>query len=161
MPNENEAEKTTRRTFMQRAIAAMSGLISAGFGIPAISYVLSPALQEKVENWIFLGSADKVEPGVPALMKASVERKTGWITDTVEYAAFVRTDDGENFEAMTNICPHLGCRVRWIDDQEVFFCPCHNASFDKDGGVVDGPPPRPLDRYEVKNEDGQIFIKGG
>jgi Rieske Fe-S protein len=26
--------------------------------------------------------------------------------------------------------------------------------------VVDGPPPRPLDRYEVKVEEGQIFILG-
>jgi len=161
MPNENEAETTTRRTFMQRAIAAMSGLITAGFGIPAVGYILSPALQEKVENWIFLGSASKVEPGVPTLMKASIERKNGWIVDTVEYAAFVRTEDGENFEAMTNVCPHLGCRVRWIDDQELFFCPCHNASFDKDGEVLDGPPPRALDRFEVKNEDDQIHILGG
>ena len=161
MPNQNAAETTTRRTFMQRAIAAIGGLITAGFGIPAVGYIISPAMQEKIENWIFLGSTTGVKPGVPTLMKTTIERKTGWITDTVEYAAFVHTEDGENFAAMSNVCPHLGCRVRWIDDQEIFFCPCHNASFDKNGAVLDGPPPRPLDRYEVKNEDDQLYILGG
>mgnify|MGYP005726849635 CR=1 FL=1 len=161
MTEEKQNNQLSRRKFMERTIAAIGGVITAGFAIPGVSYILSPALQEKIENWIFLGSAAKVEPGVPTLMKASIERKTGWITDSVEYAAYVRTEDGENFEAMTNICPHLGCRVRWIDDQELFFCPCHNASFDKNGDVLDGPPPRPLDRYEVKKEDDQIFILGG
>jgi Rieske Fe-S protein len=33
--------------------------------------------------------------------------------------------------------------------------------FDKDGQVISGPPPRPLDRYEAKVEDGQLYILGG
>ena len=37
----------------------------------------------------------------------------------------------------------------------------HNAVFGKDGEVVSGPPPRPLDRYDVKIENDQIFILGG
>ena len=74
---------------------------------------------------------------------------------------FVVTEDGRNFVALSNICTHLGCRVRWVSDQGKFFCPCHNGVFDKDGNVVSGPPPRPLDRYDVKVEDGQIFILGG
>jgi len=51
--------------------------------------------------------------------------------------------------------------VRWIPEQEEFFCPCHNAVFAKDGSVVDGPPPRPLDQFEYKVEDGAIFVKRG
>jgi Rieske Fe-S protein len=61
---------------------------------------------------------------------------------------------------MSNICTHLGCRVRWIADQESFFCPCHNGVFDAQGSVVSGPPPRPLDRYEVKVEGDQLFVRG-
>ena len=71
------------------------------------------------------------------------------------------TDNGRDFLAMSNICTHLGCRVRWIADQEQFFCPCHNGVFDKDGTVVSGPPPRPLDRYEVKVEGETVYILGG
>ena len=31
----------------------------------------------------------------------------------------------------------------------------------KDGSVSEGPPPRPLDRYEVKVEEDTIYILGG
>jgi Rieske Fe-S protein len=62
---------------------------------------------------------------------------------------------------MSNICTHLSCRVRWVAERGQFFCPCHNGVFDKEGLVVSGPPPRPLDRYEVKVEGDQLFIKAG
>ena len=74
--------------------------------------------------------------------------------------AYIITDQGRDFIAFSNICTHLGCRVRWINDQEQFFCPCHNAVFDQNGEVESGPPPRALDRFEVKVEDGQVYIKG-
>ena len=152
---------TTRRKFMQTVIVALGGIITAGFAIPAVGYVVGPALQKKVETWFQMGIASKVPIGEPTLMKINVERKSGWIVDTTEYAYYVRTEDGQNYEAFSNVCTHLGCRVRWIADEEIFFCPCHNARYDKDGNVIDGPPPRPLDRAEVKIEDDQIYIKGG
>jgi Rieske Fe-S protein len=55
----------------------------------------------------------------------------------------------------------LGCRVRWVADKDGFYCPCHNGVFAKDGSVVSGPPPRPLDRFESKVEDGVLFVKRG
>lgn len=122
---------------------------------------ISPALAKKAEEWVRLGAVSKVEPGNPTLFKATVERQTGWITDQEEISAYVLTDDGQNFVAMSNICTHLGCRVRWIGDQERFFRPCHNAVFAKDGTVVDSPPPRPLDRFETKVENGVLFIRRG
>jgi len=90
-----------------------------------------------------------------------VEKQVGWIVNEEEISAYILTDDGRNYIALSNICTHLGCRVRWISDQQQFFCPCHNAVFNKEGDVVSGPPPRPLDQYPVKVEDGQIFILGG
>jgi Rieske Fe-S protein len=51
--------------------------------------------------------------------------------------------------------------VRWVSDQEKFFCPCHNAIFDKDGTVISGPPPAPLDQFQVKVENDQLYILGG
>jgi hypothetical protein len=43
-------------------IWAIGGLISAGMGVPAIAYIIGPALQNnKTQNWIHLGSMSKVE----------------------------------------------------------------------------------------------------
>ena len=72
---------------------------------------------------------------------------------------FVTTEDGSDFTVLSNICSHLGCRVRWVDDEGSFFCPCHNAVFGANGEVVSGPPPRPLDRFESMVEEGQLLFK--
>jgi len=157
-----EEQQIDRRRFLSIAVWSIGGLISAGLGIPAIVYIISPAEQRSAtDNWIRLGSAAKVELGIPTLFKTKIQRQTGWIVNEEELTVYVRTDDGRDFVAMSNICTHLGCRIRWIAEREEFFCPCHNGVFDKNGNVVSGPPPRPLDRFETKVEDGQLLIQGG
>ncbi len=156
-----EKEKINRRNFMGLATWIIGGMIGTGFGIPAIAYIISPAKRtNEAQKWIRLGSISKVELGTPTLFKAKIERQTGWITNEEELSIYVFTENGRDFVAMSNICTHLGCRVRWISEQEQFFCPCHNAGFSKSGEVVSGPPPRPLDQYQVKEEDGQLFVLG-
>jgi Rieske Fe-S protein len=158
----SEEQPVSRRDFMSTAVWAIGGFIGAAFAIPAVVYVIGPALQrQEQEEWVSLGSVDKVEPGVPTLFKTSIQRQTGWIVNEEEISVYVLTENSRDFIAMSNICTHLGCRVRWITDQSQFFCPCHNAVFDNEGNVVSGPPPRPLDRYETKIENNQIFIKVG
>jgi menaquinol-cytochrome c reductase iron-sulfur subunit len=158
----DEAKQITRREFSSIAIWAIGGLITVGIGLPAIAYIIGPALQSSAtDEWISLGTASKVELGVPTLFKATIQRKSGWIVNEEELSIYVRTDDGRTFTAMSNVCTHLGCRVRWAADRKQFFCPCHNGVFDQDGNVVSGPPPKPLNRYEVKVENGQLSIRGG
>lgn len=153
---------TGRRRVLSLSIWGIGGLISAGLGIPALAYLIGPALRrEQAQDWIPLASTSKIELGTPTLFRATVERQTGWIVDQEELSVYVLTDNGRDFVAMSNICTHLGCRVRWIADQEQFFCPCHNGVFDRQGTVVSGPPPRPLDRYETKVEGDQLFILRG
>jgi Rieske Fe-S protein len=157
-----EAPKVTRRGFLSTLTWAIGGLISAGLGIPAIAYIIGPAVQnDTLQQWIKLGSPSKVELGQPTLFRTNIERKSGWIVSQEELTVYVRTDNGRDFVALSNICSHLGCRVRWVADRQQFFCPCHNGVFDKDGNVVSGPPPHPLDRFEARVEDGQLEILGG
>jgi menaquinol-cytochrome c reductase iron-sulfur subunit len=157
-----EKQKLSRRGFLGIATFSIGGLISAIVGIPAIAYIIDPASKgETDQNWIPLGAVTKVEIGNPTLFKAQVQKQAGWIVDEQELTFYVLTDDGREFSAMSNVCTHLGCHVRWVADEGEFFCPCHNGVFDKNGAVVSGPPPRSLDRYEVKAEDGQLFVLGG
>jgi menaquinol-cytochrome c reductase iron-sulfur subunit len=157
-----EEKKISRRTFLGFATWAIGGVISVGVGIPAISYVVGPSLQKTdTQEWIRIGSSSKVEIGIPTLFKVKIQKQVGWIVNEEELAVYILTENGSDFVALSNICTHLGCRVRWIVDQDKFYCPCHNAVFDKDGQVVAGPPPRPLDQYQVKVENGQLFIQGG
>ncbi len=158
MPDEKQLE---RKGFLGLATWAIGGLIGLGMGIPAVSYLIGPSLQKTTgEEWMRLGSTSKVELGIPTLFKTTIRRQTGWIVSEEEISAYIYTDQGRDYIAFSNICSHLGCKVRWIDGEDQFFCPCHNAVFDRDGEVVTGPPPRPLDRYPVLVEDDQIYIQG-
>ena len=69
----------------------------------------------------------------------------------------VRTGERE-VKAISTVCTHLGCTVFWQKDRQEFFCPCHNGSFDKNGGVIAGPPPAPLDLYPVEIEGDNVFV---
>jgi len=146
---------------MRTVIIAIGGFIGSAIGLPAIPYIIGPAQQKGDEDWIRLGAVSKVELNVPTLFKTTIQTQTGWINAEEKFSVYVLTENGQDFAVMSNICTHLGCRVRWIPEQEGFFCPCHNASFAKDGSVADGPPPRPLDQFENKVEDGTIFMKRG
>ena len=63
------------------------------------------------------------------------------------------------FYAMDARCTHLQCLVRWQEDAENFFCPCHGSKFDREGRNLAGPAPRPLDRVQISvADDGRMMI---
>lgn len=149
----------SRRDFMKMTILAIGNVIGLSLTIPGVAYILGPVLKGKQgEGWIQLGSTTKVETDNPTLFKVNLQRQTGWVTDEEQLAVYVLTENGQDFIAMSNVCTHLGCHVRWVAEQNKFFCPCHDGVFDKYGNVVSGPPPRALDRYEVKTQDAQLYI---
>jgi len=161
IPMKETKEKMGRRDFMKAAIASIGGVIGAAIGIPAIFYIVGPAQEAENSDWIRLGAISKVAMDVPTLFKTVIENQTGWVKEEEEFSAYVLTSNGRDFTVMSNVCTHLGCRVRWINDQDSFACPCHNAKFSRDGSVLDGPPPRPLDQFENKVEDGILYVKRG
>lgn len=59
--------------------------------------------------------------------------------------------------ALSQRCPHLGCRVPFCESSGRFECPCHGSVFDIGGAYIAGPSPRGMDRYEVVVEDGELI----
>lgn len=55
--------------------------------------------------------------------------------------------------AIWNRCAHLGCPVAYSPGSAGYVCPCHGGNYDSRGLVTGGPPPRPLDRVDVKVVD--------
>ena len=69
----------------------------------------------------------------------------------------VREQSG--FYVLSTTCTHLGCTPNWLSSDEKFKCPCHGSGFVKSGINIEGPAPRPLERYKILlAEDGQILI---
>jgi menaquinol-cytochrome c reductase iron-sulfur subunit len=82
-----------------------------------------------------------------------------WAGITAKSALWVRRVSDADFIAFSVNCTHLGCPVRWLQDAELFMCPCHGGVYYSDGTVAAGPPPRPLIRYDVRTTNGQVQIK--
>ena len=150
--------KINRRQFMSIFTGIVASVIGVGMAIPALAYIIGPSFRRKEENWIKVGSTTKVVLGTPTLFKAKITRQDGWIASDEEISTYLLTDDGQTFIALSSICTHLGCRIRWNDEREQFHCPCHVGIFDRQGNVVSGPPPRPLDRYRTMINGEEIFI---
>lgn len=55
--------------------------------------------------------------------------------------------------AIWNRCAHLGCPVAYSPGSAGYVCPCHGGAYDSRGLVTGGPPPRPLDRVDIKIVD--------
>lgn len=49
-----------------------------------------------------------------------------------------RDEDG-GVHAVSAICPHMKCLVKWNDAERTWDCPCHGSRFDYDGEVLSGP----------------------
>ena len=74
------------------------------------------------------------------------------------YAVWI-VRESSGFYCLSTVCTHLGCTPNWLAGEEKFKCPCHGSGFVRTGINVEGPAPRPLERFKIGlAEDGQILI---
>jgi hypothetical protein len=78
------------------------------------------------------------------------------------------TGDGTslNVRALSQICPHLGCRPNPCIEDFWFHCPCHQSRYDRLGikadGEAYGPADRGMDRFATEvDEAGVLYIETG
>jgi cytochrome b6-f complex iron-sulfur subunit len=60
--------------------------------------------------------------------------------------------------AVSAVCTHMRCILRWRRDNGTFQCPCHDGAFDRTGNVLSGPPKRPLPQYAVEVRSDDIIV---
>jgi Rieske Fe-S protein len=72
-------------------------------------------------------------------------------------AIVIHTPGGE-LKAFGAVCTHLQCIVQYRPDLEHIWCACHNGHFDLFGRNIAGPPPRPLEPYEVSVRGDEIIV---
>ncbi len=51
--------------------------------------------------------------------------------------------------AVSRTCTHLGCRVNFLEDQQLIECPCHQSRFSEQGKRLRGPAERDLPAFAV------------
>jgi len=77
---------------------------------------------------------------------------SNYATETATYVSDARlfvANTGSYLYAISQKCPHLGCRVPFCESSGRFECPCHGSKYDIGGEWIEGPAPRGLDRFEL------------
>lgn len=69
----------------------------------------------------------------------------------------IRLPNGE-YRAFSANCTHLDCIVQYRKDLGQIYCACHNGRYDLNGKNVSGPPPAPLQKYNVSLKGDDVII---
>jgi menaquinol-cytochrome c reductase iron-sulfur subunit len=162
-----DSHHISRRDFIKLTTAAVGTFIGAAIGLPAIDFLIDPALKStSADAWIPLGKLESFTIGTPTLATFNRSQENGWEKSVNSYGVFVLRKSETEISVLSNKCTHLGCHVNWNAEQKEFICPCHDAQFGIDGQVLGGPPPRPLDSYsgdqlKVENDTLLLHFLGG
>lgn len=133
-----------RRDFMQMALKALGGLALLEVGAVGTIFLVGRNLEGKFGGIITAGKVS--------------DFTLGTVVEFTEGNFYlVRTQDG-GFMAIYRRCPHLGCTVNWNPEKERFYCPCHSASFDRNGEYQSQMVSRSLDTFPVLFENGLVKV---
>jgi nitrite reductase/ring-hydroxylating ferredoxin subunit len=61
-------------------------------------------------------------------------------------------------QAVSDICTHAECAVRYDRVNKVFSCPCHGSKYALSGAVIQGPAFRPLLKYQTQFDPGTNLL---
>lgn len=162
----------SRRTLLRRSLGIGVGLWITEVAAGSIAFLWSSI--EGTAGRVRVGSFDEV-----AIRAGSLPFRQGFPAYIQEARAFLVVVDpgvgsfltgtdlaGEgilNVRALSQVCPHLGCRPNPCIEDFWFRCPCHQSRYDRLGIKADGdgfgPAPRGMDRYAVEvDDDGVLTI---
>lgn len=146
----------TRRRFIDWLLSRTltTWLLSTGVGglllsvlYPAGRYLVPPASAESAASAVTLDvKPDDLAPNSGQIFKFG--SRPGLL---------IRTTGGD-IRAFSATCTHLGCIVQYRTDLSQIWCACHNGHFDLNGLNVQGPPPLPLEQFEVNVRGDQIVV---
>ncbi len=147
----------SRRKFFKYLVNGIAAAITGILGIPLTGLYVLPAFKKRKVVWKKCGRVEDFQIGEIKLVPLEPVERRQWPEDWGTEAAFVYRKSATDFVIYNLHCTHVGCPVNWSPSAKRFFSPCHGGVFDQDGRVLAGPPPRPLDRYEVKVRKGVVY----
>jgi cytochrome b6-f complex iron-sulfur subunit len=138
--------KLQRRKFL-KALIGGSMLASIGsFLYPVIRYLVPPLTADLGSDTVVAGRVGELQPNSSMIFRFG--SRPGLL---------IRTQDGQ-YRALSATCTHLGCTVQYRSDQQRIWCACHNGMFDLGGRNISGPPPRPLETFEIHIQGQEILV---
>lgn len=153
----------SRRTLLRRSLGLGVALWIAEVAVGSISFIWSAA--GRATGRIVVGALDDIARLNPSLpfrhgfpVYVAAARSFVVVVDPAVGSFLPGTDvDGDgslNVRALSQVCPHLGCRPNPCIEDFWFHCPCHKSRYDRLGikpaGHSFGPAERSMDRFALE-----------
>lgn len=158
----NAAPQPDRRRFIAWLLGLPSAIVAILLCIPLVRESLYPVYAKGAGGvtWSDLGSLDQFQSlTAPSRQVIKIKTVDGWRQTISEKVVYVSKNAAGQVEVLTAVCPHLGCEVAWIANQDHFHCPCHGGTFAPDGRYISGPPPRGMDTLPTTVQNGHLMVR--
>jgi len=136
----------TRRHMIEAFLGG--GLLAsfASFIYPVLRYLIPPPVVDLGGDEIVAAQLSEMKPNSAKIFRFG--SRPGLL---------IRNSDG-TYRALSATCTHLGCTVQYRSDLRQIWCACHNGIYDLNGRNVSGPPPRPLDVFDVHSRGDEVVV---
>ncbi|MDP3790935.1 MAG: Rieske 2Fe-2S domain-containing protein [Candidatus Omnitrophota bacterium] len=139
-------KKITRREFINYILGGSLLGLAASAAYSIFRYITPPEGTETAVSSAVAGRKGELAPNSGKIFKFG--DKPGILINTL----------GGELLAFNAVCTHLNCTVQYDPQAACIWCACHNGRFDLNGKVISGPPPRPLEKYDVNIRGDDIVV---
>jgi len=135
-----------RRRFVEALLGG--GLFASflSFVYPVLRYLIPPPVADLGGDEVVAGKVGEIKPNGSKIFRFGTRP-----------ALLLMTAEGE-YRALSAVCTHLSCTVQFRSDLHQIWCACHNGLYELNGRNVSGPPPRPLEVYQVHVRGDELVV---
>lgn len=172
-PETDEHGFPRRGVLYKGAAIVIGAIISIIPLVPVVGMVLDPLLRKRravgptgpkvdADKYIDVAGIAQLKEGEPVQMPVIADQRDFWNTfpnQAVGSVYLTLQADGK-VNCFNARCPHLGCTVNFRSGDDMYYCPCHDSSFNADGSRKNDIPPRDLDPLDVKlTDEGRVLVR--
>jgi len=135
-----------RRKFIQLLLGGGVLATAASFLYPLVRYLAPPAATDMGSDSVVAAKVGDLKPNSGKIFRFGTR------------PGLLILDAAGTYRAVSAVCTHLGCTVQYRGETRQIWCACHNGTYDLNGRNISGPPPRPLEAYDVHVRGDQVFV---
>ena len=129
----------TRRVFEHSMLGLIPLVYGAGEAFVSVAYMLPFGKRRR----------PKLDVGPTGEFDGELVKEVAFNEDDVYV---LRSDDG--IQAFKRKCPHLDCAISWRTGDNIFECPCHGMTWQRNGKFIKGPVEKDIrpQAFEIKGD---------
>jgi Rieske Fe-S protein len=143
---QDKTNELSRRSFLNRFLGSGVAALLAAVLYPILRFIIPPEIPEASTNRVVAAKLPELPPDSGKIFRFG--DKPGIVIHTAE----------DKFKAFAATCTHLDCTVQYRPDLKHIWCACHNGHYDLSGKNIAGPPPRPLEEFQVNVRGEDIIV---